>query len=95
MAQKQLLWVEVGAHVVRKRSKRGEVLWASAGAAWYLRACVGVCVIFVFACPFAVCVFFEGISELRKNYGIHQAPALRPLWPPFSEVTAARLGDRL
>ena len=42
MAQKPLLWVEVGAHVVRNRSKCGGVVWAGAGVAWHL----GVYVVF-------------------------------------------------
>ena len=42
MAQKPLLWVEVGAHAVRNRSKCGEVGGAGAGVAW----CLGVCVFF-------------------------------------------------
>ena len=42
MAQKPLLWVEVGAHAVRNRSKCGGVGWAGAGVAWRL----GVCVVF-------------------------------------------------
>jgi hypothetical protein len=33
MAQKPLLWVEVGAHAVRNRSKCGGVGWAGAGVA--------------------------------------------------------------
>jgi hypothetical protein len=33
-----LLWVEVGAHAVRNRSKCGGVGWAGAGVAW--RLCV-------------------------------------------------------
>jgi hypothetical protein len=42
MAQKPLLWVKVGAHAVRNRSKCGGVVWAGAGEAWRL----GVCVVF-------------------------------------------------
>ena len=42
MAQKPLLWVEVGAHAVRNRAKCGGVGWAGAGVAWRL----GVCVVF-------------------------------------------------
>jgi hypothetical protein len=42
MAQKPLLWVEVGAHAVRNRPKCGGVGWAGAGVAWRL----GVCVVF-------------------------------------------------
>jgi hypothetical protein len=42
MAQKPLLWVEVGAHAVRNRSKCGGVGWEGAGVAWRL----GVCVVF-------------------------------------------------
>ena len=42
MAQKSLLWVEVGAHAMRNRSKCGGVGWAGAGVAWRL----GVCVVF-------------------------------------------------
>jgi hypothetical protein len=34
MAQKPLLWVEVGAHAVRNRSKCGGVVWAGVGVAW-------------------------------------------------------------
>jgi hypothetical protein len=45
MAQKPLLWVEVGAHAVRSRSKFGGVGWAGAGVAWRLGVC-GVCVVF-------------------------------------------------
>jgi hypothetical protein len=41
MGQKPLLWVEVGAHAVRNRSKGG-VGWAGTGVAWRL----GVCVVF-------------------------------------------------
>ena len=40
MAQKPLLWVEVGAHAVRNRSKCGGVGWAGAGVAWRLGVCV-------------------------------------------------------
>ena len=43
MAQKPLLWVEVGAHAMSNRSKCGGVGWAGAGAAWRL----GVCVLFL------------------------------------------------
>jgi hypothetical protein len=38
MAQKPLLWGEVGAHAVCKRSECGGVVWAGEGAAW--RLCV-------------------------------------------------------
>jgi hypothetical protein len=36
MTQKPLLWVEVGAHAVRKRSECAGVVWAGAGVdpAW-------------------------------------------------------------
>jgi hypothetical protein len=44
MTQKPLMWVEVGAHAVHKRSKRYGVLWAGAGVAW--RSCVSYCVVF-------------------------------------------------
>ena len=40
MAQKPLLWVEVGAHAVLNRSKCGGVEWAGAGVAWRLGECV-------------------------------------------------------
>jgi hypothetical protein len=39
MAQKPLLWVEVGAHAVRKRSECGGVVWVGAGVAWRLCVC--------------------------------------------------------
>jgi hypothetical protein len=39
MAQKPLLWVEVGAHAVRNRLKCGGVGWAGAGVAWRLCVC--------------------------------------------------------
>jgi hypothetical protein len=39
MIQKPLLWVEVGAHAVRKRSECAEVVWAGAGVAWRLCVC--------------------------------------------------------
>jgi hypothetical protein len=42
MAQKPLLWVEVGALAVRKRSECAGVVWTGAGVAW--RLCV-VCVL--------------------------------------------------
>jgi hypothetical protein len=42
MAQKPLLWVEVGAHAVRNKSKCVGVGWAGASVAWRL----GVCVVF-------------------------------------------------
>jgi hypothetical protein len=32
--QKPLLWVEVGAHAVRKRSECAGVVWAGAGVVW-------------------------------------------------------------
>jgi hypothetical protein len=34
--QKPLLWIEVGAHTVRKKSWRDEVVWAGAVVAWRL-----------------------------------------------------------
>jgi hypothetical protein len=40
MTQNSSLWVEVGALVVRKRSKFAEVVWAGAGVAWRLCVCV-------------------------------------------------------
>jgi hypothetical protein len=40
MAQEPLLWVEVDAHAVRKRSGRYGVGWASAGVAWRFSVCV-------------------------------------------------------
>jgi hypothetical protein len=39
MTQKPLLWVEVGAHAVRKRSGCAGVVWAGAGVAWRLCVC--------------------------------------------------------
>jgi hypothetical protein len=36
MTQKPVLWVEVGAHAVRKRSECAGVVWAGAGVAWGL-----------------------------------------------------------
>jgi hypothetical protein len=36
MTQKPLLWIEVGAHAVRKRSECARVVWAGEGAAWRL-----------------------------------------------------------
>jgi hypothetical protein len=39
MTQKPLLWVEVGAHAVRKRSECAGVVWAGAGVAWRLCVC--------------------------------------------------------
>jgi hypothetical protein len=39
MIQKPLLWVEVGAHAVRKRSECAGVVWAGAGVAWRLCVC--------------------------------------------------------
>jgi hypothetical protein len=42
IAQKPLVWVEVGAHAVRNRSKCGGVMWAGAGVACRL----GVCFVF-------------------------------------------------
>jgi hypothetical protein len=33
------LWVEVGAHAVRKRPVRDVVVWAGAGVAWHLCVC--------------------------------------------------------
>jgi hypothetical protein len=39
MTQKSLLWVEVGAHAVRKRSECAGVVWAGAGVAWRLCVC--------------------------------------------------------
>ena len=40
MTQKPLLWVEVGAHAVRKSSECAGVVWAGAGVAWRLCVCV-------------------------------------------------------
>ena len=43
VTQKPLLWVEVGARVMRKRPGRGEVVWCHSGQGRVLRgACVGV-----------------------------------------------------
>jgi hypothetical protein len=39
MTQKPLLWVEVGAHAVRKRSECAGVVWAGAGVARRLCVC--------------------------------------------------------
>jgi hypothetical protein len=39
MTQKPLLWVEVGAHAVRKRSECAGVVWEGAGVAWRLCVC--------------------------------------------------------
>ena len=39
MAQKPLLWVEVGAHAVRKRSECGGMVRVGAGVAWRLCVC--------------------------------------------------------
>ena len=40
MTQKPLLWVEVGAHAVRNRSKCGGVVWVGAVVARRLWVCV-------------------------------------------------------
>jgi hypothetical protein len=39
MTQRPLLWVEVGAHAVRKRSGCAGVVWAGAGVAWRMCVC--------------------------------------------------------
>jgi hypothetical protein len=40
MTQKPLLWVEVGAHAVSKKTERDGAVWAGASAVWSLCACV-------------------------------------------------------
>jgi len=58
MAQKPLLWVEVGAHAVRYRPKCGGVVWAGAAVAWRLGVCV--CVVwFVFVRVFGLRIVGE------------------------------------
>jgi hypothetical protein len=45
MAQIPLLWVEVGAHAVRNKSKCGGVGWVGVGVAWRLGDHHWVCVL--------------------------------------------------
>ena len=60
MAQKPLLWVEVGAHAVRKRSECGGMVWVGAGVAWRLCVC---------------CLVFEASSAVwRRQLSLCGAP---------------------
>jgi hypothetical protein len=63
MTQKPLLWIEVGAHVVRKRSECAGVVWAGAGVAWRLcvvfeafLGCLASSAFFVWCSPAGGCV---------------------------------------
>ena len=78
MAQKPLLWVEAGAHAVRKkrRSECNGGIWVGEGVAWHLR----VCVVFeassaVWRCQLSLCIlvqvylnFGSGVSRLFVNH---------------------------
>ena len=60
MAQKPLLWVEAGAHAVRKRSEYSGVVWVGAGVAWRLYVC---------------CLVFEASSAVwRRQLSLYGAP---------------------
>ena len=66
MAQKPLLWVKVGAHAVRNRSKCGGVGWAGAGVAWRLGVCVVFEAIWALFHEYKVCFF--SISRFNLHY---------------------------